>query len=108
MTAQYQTTLFSQMGPRQGTLTLEYDGGTVTGFLELVGYRNPVRGTRAEDGRVHLSHVIQTAVSTILCQTVLAFSQGRLTGETSARPCRIRWEGAEIPRGSSDRKERTL
>ena len=99
MTEHYQVTLYSQMGPRPGTLTLHYDGSYVSGSLELVGYCNRVRGVRAEDGKLHLFHPIQTAVSTFSCETVLGVSGGQLTGETSAQPCRMRWEGVQIPPG---------
>lgn len=95
MTERYQVTLYSQMGPRQGTLTLRYDGDQVTGSLELVGYRNPVHGTRSGDGMLHLSHSIHTVVSTFPCETVLEISGTQLTGETHTQPCRMRWEGRE-------------
>lgn len=96
MTERYQVTLYSQMGPRHGMLTLRYNGSYVAGSLELVGYCNGIRGVRSEDGKLHLFHPIQTAVSTFPCETVLGISEGQLTGETSAQPCRIRWEGAQI------------
>ena len=38
MTEQYQVTIQSQMGPREGVLTLSYQGSYVTGSLDLVGY----------------------------------------------------------------------
>ena len=40
MREQYQVTLHSQMGPRVGRLTLQFEGTAITGVLELVGYRN--------------------------------------------------------------------
>ena len=69
MTEQYQVTIQSQMGPREGVLTLSYQGSYITGSLDLVGYVNTVQGVLAEDGTLHL-HPIQTAVSTIPCETV--------------------------------------
>ena len=38
MTEQYQVTIQSQMGPREGVLTLSYQGSYITGSLNLVGY----------------------------------------------------------------------
>ena len=37
MVEQYEVTLQSQMGPREGILTLRYKGSYVAGSLELVG-----------------------------------------------------------------------
>ena len=50
MTEQYQVTIQSQMGPREGVLTLSYQGSYITGSLDLVGYVNTVQGVLAEDG----------------------------------------------------------
>ena len=42
MREEYHVTLYSQMGPREGRLDLQYEGSAVTGSLELMGRRNPV------------------------------------------------------------------
>lgn len=52
MREEYQVTLQSQMGPREGQLTLQYKGSFVTGTLKLVsgrcgrryGQRRPAAG----------------------------------------------------------------
>ena len=100
MSERYQVTLHSQMGPRTGFLTLESRGNYFTGLLELMGYENTVQGVQAEDGNLHLFHSIRTAVHTLLCETVLALQDGHLTGETTAKACRIRWEGVPLPGGA--------
>lgn len=69
MREEYHVTLYSQMGPREGRLDLQYEGSAVTGSLELMGRRNPVHGVRSEDGHLCLSHAIRTAVSTLFCET---------------------------------------
>jgi len=69
MREEYHVTLYSQMGPREGRLVLQYEGSAVTGSLELMGRRNPVHGVRSEDGHLCLSHAIRTAVSTLFCET---------------------------------------
>ena len=71
MREEYHVTLYSQMGPREGRLDLQYEGSAVTGSLELMGRRNPVHGVRSEDGHLCLSHAIRTAVSTLFCETAL-------------------------------------
>ena len=59
MREEYHVTLYSQMGPREGRLDLQYEGSAVTGSLELMGRRNPVHGVRSEDGHLCLSHAIR-------------------------------------------------
>ena len=49
MREEYHVTLYSQMGPREGRLVLQYEGSAVTGSLELMGRRNPVHGVRSSD-----------------------------------------------------------
>ena len=96
MTEQYQVTIQSQMGPREGVLTLSYQGNYVTGSLDLVGYVNTIQGVRAADGTFHLFHPIQTAVSTIPCETVLNLRAGSLQGTSTSKSARMRWEGTLI------------
>ena len=96
MTEQYQVIIQSQLGPRKGTLMLCYHGSQVWGTLDLVGVLDPVQGTRAGDGTVRLTHAIRTAVSTLSCETVLKLEKGRLSGTTTARSCRMCWEGILI------------
>ena len=96
MREEYQVTLQSQMGPREGQLTLQYKGSFVTGTLKLVGYVNAVRGLRSEDGTLHLFHSIQTAVSTFPCESVLQLQEGRLTGATIAKDCHMQWRGTRV------------
>ena len=93
MTEQYQVTIQSQMGPREGVLTLSCQGNYVTGSLDLVGYVNTVQGVQTADGTLHLFHPIQTVVSTIPCETVLSLYAGRLRGTSTSKSARMRWEG---------------
>lgn len=101
MAERYQVTLYSQMGPREGLLTIHRAGSYVSGTLRLMGYENEAQGVRGEDGTVYLFHAIQTAVSTLLCQTVLELQEGRLRGVSTAKRCRIRWEGVLLSGGPS-------
>ena len=96
MTERYQVTIQSQMGPREGVLTLSYQGSYVTGSLDLVGYVNTIQGVQAEDGTLHLFHPIQTIVSTIPCETVLNLQAGNLRGTSTSNSARMRWKGTLI------------
>ena len=105
MTEQYQVTIQSQMGPREGVLTLSYQGNYITGSLDLVGYVNTIQGVRAADGTLHLFHPIQTAVSTIPCETVLNLQAGSLQGTSTSKSARMRWEGTLIHPESQEESE---
>lgn len=96
MTEEYQVTLHSQMGPRQGILTLQRQGVRLTGTLELVGYVNAVQGQVDQDGSLRISHAIQTALSTFECETLLQIQGDQLTGLSRSEPCQMRWEGRRI------------
>ena len=94
MMQEYHVTIQSQMGPREGVLALRCQGGYVTGWLDLVGYLNAVRGVQAADGTIRLFHPIKTVVSTISCETVLHLNGEALSGTTTSETARMRWEGA--------------
>ena len=96
MTEQYQVTIQGQLGPREGVLTLSYQESYITGSLDLVGYVNTIQGVQAADGTLHLFHPIQTAVSTIPCETVLNLRAGSLQGTSTSKSARMRWEGTLI------------
>lgn len=102
MTEQYQVRIQSQMGPREGVLTLSYQGSYVTGSLDLVGYVNTVQGVQAADGTLHLFHPIRTVVSTIPCETVLRLQVGSLRGTSTSRSARMRWEGTLLRQGPQE------
>ena len=105
MTEQYQVTIQSQMGPREGVLTLSYQRNYVTGALELVGYVNTIQGVQAADGTLHLFHPIQTVVSTIPCETFLNLQAGILRGISTSRSARMRWKGTLIHPESQEESE---
>ena len=98
MTEQYQVTIQGQLGPRKGVLTLNYQENNITGSLDLVGYVNTIQGVRAADGTLHLFHPIQTAVSTIPCETVLNLRAGSLQGTSTSKSARMQWDGTLIRR----------
>lgn len=98
MVEQYEVTLQSQMGPREGILTLRYKGSYVAGSLELMGYVNAIQGVESEDGTLHLFHPIKTVISTFPCETVLERHSESLSGTTTAEPCRMHWKGTLLHR----------
>lgn len=94
MTEKYKITIQSEMGPRDGILTLCYQGNCIIGSLDLMGYINTVCGIQAEEaGTLHLFHPIKTAVSTLPCETILKLHGGGLYGMTTSNAAQMRWEG---------------
>lgn len=81
MTRKYHLVLHSPMGPRDGTLTMEEDCGTVTGTLSILDHQLPVTGSRGADGEVRLTHRIVTSVSEYPCRSVLRDAGGTVSGE---------------------------
>lgn len=98
----YEIILHSQLGPRKGTLCLEGTGGQLCGVLSLLGYENPVRGTRGEAGTVTLSHSLRTAVGEHPCRSVLKLSGSTLSGTAELAGCRMDWSGRRLPAGTED------
>ena len=96
MTATYQIVLESPMGERWGTLSLIEEGPQLRGTLSLLGFDNPVRGTREGDA-VRLLHHMRTAVSDLDCVTELRQAAGTLTGITQTGRARMKFYGTAVP-----------
>lgn len=77
MTAKYKIFLESPLGERRGTMVLSEEEGTVSGSLELMGFKNPVEGKKCGDEYI-LRHNLHTAVSSLCCSTVLSEKDGTL------------------------------
>lgn len=93
MLRKYHVVLHSQMGPKEGTLTLNETHGSVTGTLCILAHELSVHGSRAPDGRLHLRHQVVTAVSTYPCQSILKDTEGTLSGELRMDPSGAPWNG---------------
>lgn len=96
MTEKYDVVLDGQLGERFGTLTWTETGNSVTGSLSLLGFDNPVTGTR--EGRIlKLFHRLRTAVSTLDCQTRLELHGSRLSGVVTSLYGSMNIRGARSP-----------
>lgn len=91
MMRKYHMVLHSPMGPRDGTLALEEDRGTVTGTLNILSHELPIRGSRQADGCLRLAHQIITAVGEYPCCSVLWDTDGILSGELQMDQSETRW-----------------
>ena len=83
MSEQYDVTLQSPMGPRRGTLQLEFSGESVRGIFSLLGFEKAVFGTRTGPSQLRLVYSLRSAVSTLQCSSVLELTEYGLSGETS-------------------------
>lgn len=97
MKQQYQLTLHSQMGPREGTLALQQEGdGSVWGTLFLAGYENQVEGTWNKEGVLTLFHSLRTAVGDHACRSVLHLVDDTLQGTAELGECKLKWSGKRL------------
>ena len=75
----YHIVVDSQLGPRQGTLTMEEHDNVISGILSLLGFENRVEGRR-EGRTLYLRHKLRTLVSQLSCQSELELQQDTLAG----------------------------
>lgn len=75
----YKIVVDSQLGPRQGTLTMEENDNAISGILSLLGFENHVEGKR-EGRMLYLRHKLQTLVSLLSCQSELELQESGLAG----------------------------
>lgn len=81
MIRKYRMVLYSQMGPKSGTLRLREENEIITGALCVLSHEIAIFGKREADGRLHLIHRIITAVSEYSCQSILWDAGNTLSGE---------------------------
>ena len=101
MRSHYLVTLESQLGPREGELTLSRQGDQVTGCLRLLGFDNPVQGQWLADGRLRLRHSLQTLTRVIPCESIMELGREYLTGYIGTDKAKLRCYGRLL------RQERT-
>ena len=94
MTKTYEVILEGQLGQRAGILSWTETEGQISGTFSLLGFDNPVTGTRTEM-RLELIHNLRTAVSTLQCQTELVLEGGALSGTVQFQDGRMRIHGTK-------------
>lgn len=92
MNGRYHITLDSQLGAREGTLTLAEHDGRVEGVLSLLGFDNPVHGAR-EGATLRLEHGLRTLVRELPCRSVIEMRDGRLSGTVQTGNARMTLRG---------------
>ncbi len=94
MTETYEVILEGQLGQRSGILSWTETEGLIRGTFSLLGFDNPVTGTRTET-RLELIHCLCTAVSTLRCKTELVLEGGALSGTVQFQGGRMRIHGTK-------------
>lgn len=61
----YDVVMKTQLGDRRGKLYLERGQEEITGFLNILGHENPVRGNAAKNKQLVLDGEIVTLLSTL-------------------------------------------
>ena len=90
MQKEYQVTLHSQLGPRDGRLSITSSGGSIAGVLTLLGFENPVTGRENGGGGFTLFHPLRTSVGT------------ELSGTAYLKQCSMHWSGKRLPQDSME------
>ena len=101
MRQEYYITLHSQLGPRDGTLSIAANGSLLSGTLTLLGFENPVTGRMEGDGTVILSHPLQTAIDSYPCRSVFSSWGATLQGIVYLGTCSMRWSGVRRGRAGT-------
>ncbi len=90
---QYKIVLESQLGPREGTLQLEYRNGILNGTITLLGYENPVFGEWTGEHSIRLSHHLHTQISDLSCISVFEMEGDTITGTLQNDRNVMKWHG---------------
>lgn len=98
MTQRYDIILDGQMGQRAGTLSWTETDGTVRGTFSLLGYENPIRGTR-NGQTIAITHRLRTAVRTLDCETALELCGDTLSGVVTFERYHMKLHGTRSTKG---------
>lgn len=93
---EYRMILESQLGPREGLLQLNYQNGSITGTLTLLGHENPVSGEWTGAHSFRLSHHLHTLVSDLSCVSQLELEGDKLVGTLQNGRNRMQWHGEKV------------
>ena len=75
----YDIVLYSQLGERRGTLTIDSCDSGVRGRIKLLGVDNAVTGERRGEV-LYLRHELSTLMSTLKCRSVIRIAGETITG----------------------------
>ena len=102
MQKEYQVTLHSQLGPRDGRLSITSSGGSIAGVLTLLGFENPVTGRENGGGGFTLFHPHRTTVGNYPCESVFTSVGTELSGTAYLKQCSMHWSGKRLPQDSME------
>lgn len=89
----YKLVLEGQLGPRNGTLELENQNGTLKGTITLLGYENSVGGEWIGEHSIRLSHHLHTQISDLSCVSIFELEGDTITGIMQNGRNVMKWHG---------------
>lgn len=96
MKTKYKIFLDSQLGVREGALTLNTEKGKAKGILALLGFENPVNGEYT--GQIyHLRHKLHTLMRELSCTTTFEVAGDKLSGIVETENAKMVLRGHTIP-----------
>ena len=98
MTQRYDIILDGQLGQRFGTLSWNENGGAVRGTFSLLGYENPICGTK-KGQTLAITHRLRTAVRTLECETALELHDDTLSGVVTSERYHMKLRGTRTTKG---------
>lgn len=88
----YDVVLDGQLGQRFGTLALDEADGGIRGCFSLLGFDNPVSGSRA-GRKLVLRHRLRTMLSTLDCETQAELRGDEIFGVVTSQYSSMRFHG---------------
>ena len=101
----FQIFLESPLGERHGYLTLQDGEGQVHGTFSLLGFENPVEGTRTGE-EYHLKHQLHTLISDLNCVTTMYTEEEKVHGTLITDRATMKLWGNRIENGRTDTAEK--
>lgn len=95
----YEITIDSPLGPKAGTLTVEYTENQVSGVLSALGHDNPFSGERTGETSIRIRGELCTAFNTLPCEAVLDFGREQVAGTARAGGVTLPIHGVKRPAG---------
>ncbi len=93
---QYKLVLDSQLGPREGTMQLEDQNGSLKGTITLLGYENPVSGEWIGEHTIRLFHHLRTHVRELSCVSIFEMNGNAITGTLKNGWNVMKWHGEKV------------
>lgn len=101
----YIITMYSPMGPKEGTLTLNFGDGESTAEIDLMRHRNSFSALKTGIGQYCLEGILQTSAGEVPCVIDVQINETGFSGIANTSKGKMRVDGLPLPaRGEPDEK----